>query len=255
VRRGLHRFALALATGLVAALTLAPGAALAHATLEGSSPPRGATVKRQPGAVLLRFSEPVEGNFGAVRVYDPAGGRADEGDAFHPDGDGSRLGVHLQPDLADGSYTATYRVVSADGHIVAGGYVFSIGKAGAPPRETVAELVAAGGSGSATDVGLGIARGVQYAALAVALGALAFLFLVWRPARRLFADPGRGWAAADLAFQRRLRLVLLLAGGAGAVSAAAAIVFAAAQAAGIGAGSALDPSILREELGTRFGTV
>lgn len=245
-----HRLQLALAA-LLAAMLLAPSAALAHATLEGASPPRGAIVERQPGAVLLRFSEPVEGNFGAVRVYDAAGGRVDEGDAFHPDGEGSRLGVHLKPALADGSYTATYRVVSADGHIVAGGYVFSIGRAGAPPAETVAELIAAGGSGSATEIGLGIARGVQYAALAIALGALAFLFLVWRPARRLPADSTR----ASLAFERRLRLVLLVAAGAGAISAAAAIVFAAAQAAGISAGSALDSTILHEELGTRFGTV
>jgi copper transport protein len=252
--RGPYRLVLAL-TAVVVALLLAPSAALAHATLEASLPPRGATTKQQPDTVLFRFSEPVEGNFGAVRVYDAAGDRVDEGDAFHPDGEGRRLGVHLRGGLADGSYTATYRVVSADGHIVAGGYVFSIGKAGRAPAATVAELVAAGGSGSATGVGLGIARGVQYAALAVALGALVFLLAVWWPARRLLAAPGPGWARANRAFEWRLRTVLLAAAGAGALSAAAAIGFAAAQAAGVGAGAALDPTILREELGTRFGTV
>ena len=157
--------------------------------------------------------------------------------------------------LEDGSYTATYRVVSADGHIVAGGYVFSIGKAGRAPAATVAELVAAGGAGAATEIGLGIARGLQYAALALALGALVFLLAVWWPARRLLEAPGESWAPASRAFERRLRTVLLAAAVAGAISAVAAIVFEAAQAAGVGAGSALDATILREELGTRFGTV
>jgi len=234
---------------------IVPNAALAHATLEGSSPPRGATVKQQPGEVVFRFSEPVEGNFGAVRVYDAEGARVDEGDAFHPDGEGRKLAVHLKPGLPDGSYTATYRVVSADAHIVSGGYVFSIGKAGRAPEETVAELVAAGGSSAATEIGMGIARGAQYAALALALGALAFLLLAWWPARRLLGGGGERWERANLAFERRLRAVLLAAVAAGAISAVAAIVFEAAQAAGIGAGSALDPTILGEELGTRFGTV
>ncbi|HET6997654.1 MAG TPA: copper resistance protein CopC [Solirubrobacterales bacterium] len=250
----LHRLHLAFVT-LVAAMLLAPSGALAHATLEDASPPRGAIVQQQPSEVVLRFSEPVEGNFGAVRVYDAEGARVDEGDAFHPDGEGPKLGVHLGPGLPDGSYTATYRVVSADGHIVSGGYVFSVGKAGRAPEETVAELVAAGDSGTATEIGLGIARGTQYAALAVALGALVFLLLVWWPARRLLGGAGERWQQASRAFQRRLRTVLLVAAVAGALSAAAAIVFEAAQAAGVSATSALDATILREELGTRFGTV
>jgi copper transport protein len=255
VPRRLNRLVLALVATLAAALLLAPSAAIAHATLEGTSPPRGATLKQQPSAVVFRFSEPVEGNFGAVRVYDAEGQRVDEGDAFHPDGEGPKLGVHLKPGLPDGSYTATYRVVSADGHIVSSGYVFSIGKAGRAPQETVAELVAGSSSGTATEIGMGIARGVQYAALAVALGALAFLLLVWWPARRLVGERGERWGRADSAFGRRLRTVLLAAAAAGALSAAAAIVFEAAQAAGVSAGSALDSTILREELGTCFGTV
>jgi copper transport protein len=254
VSSGPRRLLLAFAAALAAALLLAPSA-LAHATLEGSSPPRGATVKQQPRAVVFRFSEPVEGNFGAVRVYDVEGQRVDQGDTFHPGGEGPRLGVHLKPGLSEGSYTATYRVVSADGHIVSGGYVFSIGKPGRAPEATVAELVAGGGSGTATEIGLGVARGVQYAALAVAIGTLAFLLGVWRPARRLVSEDGERWGRADAAFERRLRIVLLTAAAAGALSALAAVVFEAAQAAGISATAALDATVLRAELGTRFGTV
>ncbi|HEV2726972.1 MAG TPA: CopD family protein, partial [Solirubrobacterales bacterium] len=202
-----------------------------------------------------RFSEPVEGNFGAVRVYDAEGEQVDAGDAFHPDGDGSDLAVRLDPGLADGSYTATYRVVSADGHIVSGGYVFSIGKAGSAPEETVAELVADRGADAVAEIGLGVARAVQYGALALALGALAFLLLAWRPARRAAGSDSPEWPAAGRAFDRRLRRVLLGAAGAGTASAVAGIVFHAAEAAGVSTASALDSTILREELGTRFGTV
>jgi len=253
--RRLSHLTLALAVALTAVLVVAPAAALAHATLESSAPARGAVVPAQPGAVALRFSEPVEASFGAVRVYDVAGERVEQGEAFHPDGEGRRLAVELAPDLPDGSYTATYRVVSADGHVVSGGCVFSLGAAGEAPRQTVAELIAVGDSGAVTEVGMGVARGVQYAALAVAIGALAFLLLVWRPARRQLPREGEEWERAERAFARRLRAVLLAAAVAGALSALAGIVFEAAQAAGISATAALDSSILREELGTRFGTV
>jgi copper transport protein len=240
---------------VVAALLTAPAAASGHATLEGSAPQRGETAKEQPEAVVLRFSEPVEGNFGAVRVYDAEGSQVDEGDVFHPGGEGSELAVRLDPGLPRGSYTATYRVVSADGHIVSGGYVFSIGRAGSAPEETVAELVADRGTDTVAEIGLGVARGAQYAALALALGALAFVLLAWWPARRAVAGGSEEWREANRAFDRRLRSALLIAAVAGAASAAAGVVFHAAEAAGVSAGSALDSKILREELGTRFGTV
>ena len=254
MQRPSHRLLVALAA-LAVALLSAPSGALAHAVLESSTPARGATVEQQPRSLVFRFSEPVEGNFGAVRVYDAKGRRVDEGDVFHPDGEGSRLGVPLEAGLPDGSYTATYRVVSADGHVVSGGYVFSIGKASQTPEETVAELLADRDAGTFTDVGLGMSRGIQYAALALALGSLSFLLLAWWPALQRVSRRSGGWMRASAAFEDRLRIVLLAAAVAGALSAVGAIVFEAAKAAGIPASSALDPEILREELGTRFGAV
>src|SRR6201991_3238032 len=183
------RRSLPLMVGCFLAL-LAPAAASAHARLEGTDPPQGAVVKREPSAVIFEFDEPVEGNFGAVRVYDAAGERVDEGDAFHPDGEGPKLGVHLKPGLPDGSYTATYPGVSADGHIVSSGYVFSIGKAGAAPRETVGELIGGSGNGKVTEVAYGLARGLEYTAIALAVGGVAFLFFCWLPALGAVAGVG-----------------------------------------------------------------
>jgi len=235
---------------------LVPAAASAHARLEGTSPPEGAVVKTEPSAVIFEFDEPVEGNFGAVRVYDAAGERVDEGDAFHPDGEGPRLGVHLKPGLPDGSYTATYRVVSADGHIVSSGYVFSIGKAGKAPTQTVGELIGGSGNGKVTEVAYGLARGLEYTAIALAVGGVAFLFFCWLPALEAASGVGeesRRLAAA--AFSSRLRLVLWIGAGIGLLATAAQIVLEGAEAAGVSGFSAITKTIIEETLETRFGTV
>lgn len=230
-----------------------PAAALGHAQLESTSPERGAVVKHEPEAVLFRFDEPVEGNLGAIRVYDANGQRVDEGDAFHPGDHGSEIGVDLKPGLADGSYTATYRLVSADGHVISSGFVFSVGKPGKAPAQTVAELTGRVGTGPVTDAAFGLARGLQYAAIALGLGAIVFALAIWLPALAGLGGGGR-WEAAARSFAARLRWLLLAAALAGAISAAAAIVLEGAEAAGISGFSALKESIVRETLGTRFGT-
>jgi copper transport protein len=243
---------------LAAALLLAlavPASALAHAQLEGTFPERGAVVKHEPPAVIFRFDQPVEGNFGAVRVYDANGSRVDEGDAFHPNGEGPRIGVHLKLGLPDGSYTATYRVVSADGHIVSSGFVFSIGKAGKAPKETVAELTQGSGSGSVTETVFGLARGLQYAAMALAVGGLAFLLLAWLPGLARVGNGEEKWARASGSFARRLRAVFLIAATIGALSAATGVVMEGAEAAGVSSLEALKEKIVRETLETNFGMV
>lgn len=239
---------------LAAVVSLAlPAVALGHAQLESTSPARGAVVKEEPEAVLFRFDEPVEGNLGAIRVYDAAGQRVDEGESFHPAEHGSEIGVGLRPGLAKGSYTATYRLVSADGHVITSGFVFSIGKPGAAPAQTVAELTGRVGTGPATDAAFGFARGLQYAAIALALGAVFFALAVWLPSLTGFGGEAR-WAAAARGFSRRLLWLLLAAALVGAVSAAAALVLEGAEAAGISGFAALKKSLVRETLGTRFGT-
>ena len=245
--------ALAVAGALLVAL-LVPAAASAHATLESTSPTRGAVVKAEPGEVVFRFSETVEGNFGAVRAFDAHGVRVDQGDAFHPGGQGSALAVHLKPGLPKGTYTATYRVVSADSHIVSSGVVFSIGRATAAGA-TVAQLLGRSKTGPTTQIAFGAARAVQYATIGAGVGLLAFLLLVWLPAMTAVAGGDARWQAASAAFVQRLRRVLVLVALLGVISALAAVVLEAASAAGISGWSALKPSILREVLGTKFGTI
>mgnify|MGYP003288784057 CR=1 FL=1 len=68
------------AAALVVLLFLAlPQAAAAHAVLVSATPERGTQVDAAPEQVTLRFNEPVEAGFGAVRVFDAEGERVDEG--------------------------------------------------------------------------------------------------------------------------------------------------------------------------------
>jgi methionine-rich copper-binding protein CopC len=107
----------------VAALAvLAPLPAYAHAALVGTDPRDGASLERLPDAVGLEFSEPVTRS--EVVLTAPDGTRV-------PLDVGARdreVTATVDPD-ADvdqrGTWTIAYRVVSADGHPIAGTSTFS----------------------------------------------------------------------------------------------------------------------------------
>jgi copper transport protein len=237
----------------VLALALAPAAASAHATLESTVPARGAQLAKAPAQVEFHFDEAVEAAFGALRVFDSQGRPVQEGDAFHPDGDGSHVAVRLKPGLKDGTYTATYRVISADGHPVSSGFVFSVGDAG-PAGKSVDSLLAGESTGPITDSAFAVVRAVQYAAIALGLGTLAFLLLCWLPALRAVAGGDATWQAASDAFAARAQRILAAAGIAGLLSGAAALVLQGAVGQGSAFWDALKPDVVDEVLGTRFGT-
>ncbi|HVL94647.1 MAG TPA: CopD family protein [Solirubrobacteraceae bacterium] len=238
----------------VALLAAAPAAASAHAVLQSTVPERGAALDAPPGEVRLRFTEPVEARFGAIRVFDAAGREVQAGEPFHPGGRGAEIAVRLRPGLGDGGYTLTYRVISADSHPVSGGVVFAVGEAGAGAR-SVEELLEGTQSGPVTTTALSAARAVQFGAIALALGALLFWALCWRGALRDARSGEPGWDAAATAFAGRLRRLLVVAAGAGVLSGAAGIVLQGATGAGTSFFAALDVDVIRDVLGTRFGVV
>lgn len=234
--------AFALALGL-----LLPASAAAHAVLLSSEPARGQTVREAPSQVILRFSEPVEAAFGALRVVGVDGSRVDDGRSGHPAGRKDELRVGLRPGLADGTYVATYRVISADSHPVSGGVVFSIGEAGAAPAD-VTELLGAE-AGRVTEIALKVVRGVAHLATAIVVGGLALLLLVWGPAARAVGLS----AAAGAAFAARVRRLLVGSALLGALATAAGLGLQAAIASATTFWGALEPETLRELLQTNFG--
>jgi copper transport protein len=247
---GLAVLALALAGGLAGA-----PAARAHAQLLGTSPLSGSTVKVQPGEVIFKFNQDVGGTLGAVRVYDAQGDEVDDLNVSHPDGNEHWMGVGLKLHLPDGTYTGTYRVISADTHIVYGGLVFSIGHAGAAPKFTVAGLIAKNKSGKVTEVAFGVVRALNYLALALMIGGLAFLFFAWLAGLTAVAEPEERWYAASRVFASRLWRMFLLAIAVGVIVSVLGVLLQGASAAGVSLWSSLKSSIIDDTLEGRFGSV
>ncbi|HEX2087310.1 MAG TPA: copper resistance protein CopC [Solirubrobacteraceae bacterium] len=224
----------------VAAATLAvPATAAAHAVLTHSTPHRGATVTEAPPTIVFDFNEPVEVGIGGLRVFDDEGRRVDGGEIVRPNGSNRSAGVKLDGALDRGLYTATFRVVSADGHPVSGGFSFGVGvavaKGGSAPD--VADLLEESEAGPAVEGAYGVARGLHYAALLLLVGAVVFAAVLWP-------------RETDARWPRRL----LLGGAAtGLLAALAAIGLQGALGAGVSLAHALDRDVLDASLDTRTG--
>jgi copper transport protein len=242
-------------TAVVVALLFGAPAAFAHAQLLGTSPLSGSTVKVQPKEVIFKFGEPVGGDLGAVRVYNAQGREVDNLQVSHPEGNSHWMGVGLKPNLPDGTYTGTYRVISADTHIVYGGLVFSIGHAGAAPKFTVAGLIGKNESGEVTKVAFGVVRGLNYLTLALMVGGLAFLFFAWSPALAATAGGEERWSLAARTFASRLRRLFAVAIVLGVLVSVLGVLLQGASAAGVSLWSSLKSSIIEDTLDSRFGTV
>ncbi len=241
------------ATAFAVACLVLPAAAQAHATLESVTPARGVVLSREPAQVVFRFDEPVTGGAGAVRVFDRGGGEVQQGAPTHPGG-AATIGARMRSGLPNGTYTATYRVVSADGHLVSGGSTFSVGTASAAGA-TVGQLLDRQGRGGVTSAALEVARGVQYLAIAIGVGALLFLLLSWLPGARASGLGSALIAQAESGFLPRWRRLLLGAAVAGALSAWAVIALEAAAVAGEPPWTAIADGALSDVLATRFGVV
>jgi copper transport protein len=238
----------------VLALVSAP-AALAHAQLLGTSPLSGSTVAKQPSEVIFKFNQAVGGTLGAVRVYNAQGQEVDNLDVGHPEGHQHWMGVGLKPGLPDGTYTGTYKVISADTHIVYGGLVFNIGHAGAAPKFTVAGLIGRGESGEATKLAFGVVRALDYVSLALGIGGLVFLVWAWLPALAATAEGDEVWGEASEAFVRRLELLFAVAILLGIAVGVLGILLQGASAAGVSLWASAKGTIVDNTLESRFGEV
>ncbi len=108
--------------GLLAGVAVAPGPALAHDELTGTSPADGATVDTRLDEVTLTFSGVVRADGSTVTVTGPDG-------TAHHDGPLSVLDrvVH-QPvtSMGSGTYRVQWRVLAADGHPMTGEFAFTV---------------------------------------------------------------------------------------------------------------------------------
>ena len=113
------------AAGALSAVGLSPGAAPAHSLLVRSEPGRNATVTRAPGRVRLWFGERIEPAYAKLSVWSENGKQVDAGDAAVDSNDQALLSVST-PNLGPGRYTARFRVLSVDGHVVESSFAFTV---------------------------------------------------------------------------------------------------------------------------------
>ena len=111
---------------VVALLVLGAAPASAHAELVSTSPHDGARLDTAPHAVTLVFTEDVELIDGGMHLLDRAGRTVPEGT---PRVSGHTVVWPMSKTLPRGTYLVNWRVVSADGHPVAGAFSFGVASA------------------------------------------------------------------------------------------------------------------------------
>lgn len=123
---------IALLAALLAAtfLAIGPLSASAHDELVSAAPAADATVETLPAQLVLNFSGDVLDAEGAtmIQVTDPSGAPVTDG---APAVDGTTVTQPLAEGGPAGAYHVAWKVVSADGHPIAGEYAFAV-TTGAP---------------------------------------------------------------------------------------------------------------------------
>ncbi len=165
-----------------------------------SDPIEGAVLPTSPGQATFTFDEPVSLSPGGVKVFDaegrPVSSSASAGDKV--------IAVDLPDDLPVGTYVVAWRIVSADGHPVAGSLSFSVGT----PSIRVVAPDLPDQSGAAITTALSTANAMTYIGLLLVVGLGIFT---------IFLLPGE--ARADRP-RRRMRTLTTVC-GVGSLAAAA----------------------------------
>jgi copper transport protein len=210
--------------------------ASAHAILLSTTPGNDSVVQAAPRSVALRFNEPVESAFGSVRIYDSQAKRVDNDRITRPNEKTVESGINGQ--LADGTYTVTWRVVSADSHPVSGAFVFHVGHPSANAGGVAAQVLG-GGTPRSVDVLFTIVRFFDFALILLVIGGAVAL-----------AYP---LESVGLSLRSRLLVVLGVWAGLLAVVALAGIVLQGAKGGGFGLSEAVTWTSFTSVLDTRFG--
>lgn len=151
--------------------------ASAHAALRASDPAEGSVVKAAPPHITLTFTESVGLLEDSFRVYGPDNRRVHMEEPAHAAGAADTARAALPRDLAEGTYTVAWRVVSADSHPVSGAFTFSVGKPSPTPPAAPADHAEHPVTKSLYDTG----RYLAYIAAALLIGTAAFAALCRPP--------------------------------------------------------------------------
>jgi copper transport protein len=212
---------------------------LSHAVLARSEPAANARLREPPAEIRLWFTEPLEAQFSGFELRDTQGmmvaTAASQVDAADP------YQMFMQPGaLADGLYTVVWwNVSTADGHHTEGSFPFTIGAPVA--TETQVSVVE-----PTIPPGESLVRWLNLFSLALAVGGLGFVLLVWRPLIQVDAPTA----------ERRLRRVIWVGWALVGISGLLVLWLQTAKIANMTVRDALELAVMSSVVtGTRFGTL
>lgn len=225
-RRAVSLVAVSLAS--LALMWASASPASAHAELAGTTPGDGTRLDRAPAQVTLRFTEDVNLIDGGLRLVD---GRGSTVPTPSPTVSGSTIRWKMPARLPNGAYLVDWRVISVDGHPVAGAFAFGVG-AEAPPVGPVA-----GGGTSTAPWPVVVVRLAGYLAFALLVGVVGFVTWCSPVSRR----------SSTLQLLARVALV------GGVLSTLAGLLVQGPYVAGTGWARLLDPILVQQTAATPFG--
>jgi methionine-rich copper-binding protein CopC len=121
------RFASILSTAAIAfALTGAASPADLHLKLEKAEPAIDGTVATAPTEIRLFFSEKPNPKLTAIKLLNASKAEIPLGDVTPESGDEKIVAAALEKTIAAGTYTVTWRTMSADSHVVSGEFEFTV---------------------------------------------------------------------------------------------------------------------------------
>ena len=149
--------------------------ASAHAVLDNSVPTSGATLEDSPLQIVLDFDESVESSLGYIKLFSSSGKRV-QLPAVKADASDASIVRVVPPTLAQDSYVAVYRVISADGHPVEGAITFRVGAGAVSNLASVIETALQDSETSnAVKVAMALMRFISYIAISIVLAGIFFL--------------------------------------------------------------------------------
>lgn len=166
----MKRWVGAILAGLCLAFLVPAAPASAHAALVSTTPEQGSVIGSSPTRVTLTFNEPVRVIPGKTQVIAPDGKRVNTGD---PVASGGALSLDVRvADRPLGTYLVSYRIISADGHPLSGGFMFSVGA----PSQTAPSALE---DDPSVTVLMAVAKWIGYVGLMLTVGPLLFLAVLW----------------------------------------------------------------------------
>jgi methionine-rich copper-binding protein CopC len=143
------RLGFVLSTAALIGAVIFASPASAHAELLSTIPTTAGHVGSAPSAVVLNFSEPPQVRYSTIHITGPDGQRRDSGPArVVKNAVTESLGGSRPP----GKYVVDWRVISGDGHPVAGQVVFTASAAGSALTARQTDAAAAKSSSNSAAV-------------------------------------------------------------------------------------------------------